>query len=90
MKCPKCQRDGNGLLAGQDTGSLEEALIEMECPKCHTDAKEQAKFCGKCGTKLLLACPKCGFENSPGNNFCEECGADGWVEKVEKELAAQF
>jgi class 3 adenylate cyclase/tetratricopeptide (TPR) repeat protein len=46
----------------------------MKCPECDTDAKEQAKFCGKCGTALLLLCPHCSSENTPGNNFCEECG----------------
>jgi len=46
----------------------------MKCPSCQADIKEEAKFCGKCGTKLSLICPQCSSENPPGNNFCEECG----------------
>jgi class 3 adenylate cyclase/tetratricopeptide (TPR) repeat protein len=46
----------------------------MECPKCQTDNREGAKFCGKCGTKFSLVCPQCDSENFPGNYFCDECG----------------
>jgi len=46
----------------------------MKCPKCQADNKVEAKFCGNCGTKLLLICSQCGSENTPENNFCNECG----------------
>ncbi|MCF8146908.1 MAG: AAA family ATPase [Deltaproteobacteria bacterium] len=46
----------------------------MKCPHCQTENPDEANFCGKCGTKLVLICPQCGFENSPGNVFCNECG----------------
>ena len=46
----------------------------MKCPECQSENPEKAKFCGKCGEKLLLICPQCGSENTPGNNFCNECG----------------
>jgi class 3 adenylate cyclase/predicted ATPase len=32
------------------------------------------KFCGACGTPLLLRCPQCGAENPPGFKFCGACG----------------
>ncbi len=48
----------------------------MKCPKCQFENPENAKFCGKCGAKLLKVCPQCGTENSPANIFCNECGHD--------------
>ena len=48
----------------------------MKCPKCQTDNREGAKFCGKCQTKLSLICPQCNSENPPENAFCDQCGFD--------------
>ena len=48
----------------------------MKCPKCQTDNREGAKFCGKCRTKLSLICPQCDSENPPENAFCDQCGFD--------------
>jgi class 3 adenylate cyclase/tetratricopeptide (TPR) repeat protein len=48
----------------------------MQCPKCQSDNREGAKFCGKCRTKLSLICSKCDSENPPGNAFCDQCGFD--------------
>jgi len=47
----------------------------MECPNCHVDAPEHAKFCNQCGSALALRCPSCGNSEAPGSNFCTECGA---------------
>ena len=46
----------------------------MRCPKCQFDNRKGAKFCGKCGAKLLPICPQCNSGNPPENNFCDECG----------------
>ncbi len=46
----------------------------MKCPKCESDNKERAKFCGKCGAKLALVCAQCGSENDSENSYCNECG----------------
>ncbi len=48
----------------------------MKCPKCQTDNREGAKFCGKCRTKLSSICPQCNSENPPENAFCDQCGFD--------------
>lgn len=55
------------------------------CPKCGSELREGAKFCGKCGTaiqpqpavvKSSLTCPVCGKEIRSGARFCSSCGAD--------------
>jgi class 3 adenylate cyclase/tetratricopeptide (TPR) repeat protein len=48
----------------------------MKCPKCQVDNKDNAKFCRKCGVKLLKICPQCSSENLPEDNFCDQCGHD--------------
>jgi hypothetical protein len=46
----------------------------MKCPHCQFRPRKGEKFCGRCGTLLILACPGCGFENPPDYKFCGECG----------------
>lgn len=55
----------------------------MECPKCKNQLNDNAKFCGKCGTKIEQAAPqpaaenacvKCGNPLKPGAKFCGKCG----------------
>jgi len=47
----------------------------MQCPKCHAENPEQAKFCLECGAKLQVVCPQCGAALPPAAKFCLECGA---------------
>ena len=56
--------------------ALKKAGFEMKCPKCNSENRETAKFCGKCRAKLLPICPNCGTENPFDNIFCDECGHD--------------
>ena len=35
---------------------------------------EARKFCGECGTKVILACPEYASENLPSERFCSACG----------------
>jgi class 3 adenylate cyclase len=46
----------------------------MQCPQCHTENREQRRFCAECGAQLNLACVSCGFGNEPGEKFCGGCG----------------
>jgi len=46
----------------------------VKCPTCQFRPRKGEKFCGRCGTQLILACPSCGFENAPDYKFCGECG----------------
>ena len=46
----------------------------MKCPHCQVDNPDNQRFCGNCGTKLILVCSKCGTENPPTNKFCGDCG----------------
>ena len=48
------------------------------CSNCGTENDPQAKFCKKCGNKLLQAqalyCTACGTENAKDARFCMNCG----------------
>jgi len=46
----------------------------MECPECQVENREEAKFCKKCGAKLILLCPSCGQNYECDSSFCDECG----------------
>lgn len=46
----------------------------MQCPKCHFENREGAKFCIECGCKLEIAYPACGNVSPPAAKFCESCG----------------
>ncbi len=58
------------------------------CTKCGHANKDEAKFCGACGSKLEAPapvaeqkpgetlCPVCGAKNRPGVHFCGYCGAN--------------
>jgi ABC-type oligopeptide transport system substrate-binding subunit/class 3 adenylate cyclase len=47
----------------------------MHCLNCNTENPEQARFCLKCGQKLVLACAACGTELPARAEFCISCGA---------------
>jgi class 3 adenylate cyclase len=57
----------------------------MQCPKCATENREGARFCGKCGTLLILICAQCGTELPPDLRFCDACGAEVSVPPSEVE-----
>jgi class 3 adenylate cyclase/tetratricopeptide (TPR) repeat protein len=46
----------------------------MDCPNCHTQNPEGAKFCFNCGSPLQLACTNCSTPLAPGAKFCFNCG----------------
>ncbi len=54
----------------------------MNCPKCNNPLREGAKFCTKCGEKIVQAaqsttsnaCPQCGATLREGAKFCTKCG----------------
>ena len=48
----------------------------MKCPKCSTENKSDAKFCGECGNKLELECVQCGSKNIPGNKNIPNLNSD--------------
>jgi class 3 adenylate cyclase len=49
---------------------------KMQCPKCHFENREGAKFCKKCGSKFGLVCSACGYMCDSESLFCDECGQD--------------
>lgn len=51
--------------------------IQAGCPECGAALKPGAKFCRRCGAKLLekAYCVECGSEIDAGAKFCPECGA---------------
>lgn len=48
----------------------------MNCSSCGHTNREDAAFCGKCGSSLSPAttCSRCGRSNPVGTNFCDGCG----------------
>ena len=50
--------------------------VDLDCPSCGAENAEGKRFCGDCGTPLVLRCPACGAESPPGKKFCGDCGAD--------------
>ena len=47
----------------------------MKCSSCGADNEAGRKFCGECGSALVLVCSACGTANTAGVKFCGECGA---------------
>ena len=47
----------------------------MECPSCHAELLEPARFCSHCGLALAQRCPGCGSSNLLASRFCSECGS---------------
>ena len=47
-----------------------------KCSTCGTLLDSNYKFCGECGTKLVLErkCVKCGDKIATGQKYCHECG----------------
>ncbi len=60
------------------------AVKTIECPNCHNQVKEGAKFCTQCGTDMRLIrkikCRNCKAELPDTTKFCPECGT-----KIEKQ-----
>ena len=51
----------------------------MECKECGASLKENAQFCGVCGTKvkdLVSQCDKCSEIVNEGAKFCRHCGEE--------------
>src|SRR5947208_13904931 len=46
----------------------------MRCGSCGTENEATRKFCGECGSPLVVVCAACGGANTPGAKFCGECG----------------
>jgi hypothetical protein len=62
----------------------------MRCPRCQAANPGWARFCGECGTRLVLTCPHCRAEVSPGKSFCWSCGgqlADPAAEQIPAPVA---
>lgn len=49
----------------------------MKCLKCGNELQADAKFCDRCGEKVVPAvvCPRCGYKMEGEAAFCENCGA---------------
>jgi len=60
----------------------------MKCPECKFENREEAVFCGECGSSLQLEviCPNCGSKPPRGQKFCDKCG-QGFGEVQEEEKA---
>src|SRR5262245_44764423 len=47
----------------------------MRCTSCGSENEASRKFCGECGSPLVVVCKACSSANTPGVKFCGECGA---------------
>jgi len=64
----------NGASASVAPGQAASAPVTVECPSCHSQVREGAKFCDSCGNKMLATCTSCQAELRPGAKFCDSCG----------------
>ena len=65
---------------------IDRPVLKVNCPYCHTEISEDAKFCPHCGsnveeklkefhkTKLATHCANCGTELHEEAKFCASCG----------------
>ena len=79
---------GMGLGMGRAIGNAAEDMFNnlnapnnptksLICPKCNAVNPEGMKFCGNCGSELVVpgkVCSNCGAVVPPGMKFCGECG----------------
>lgn len=55
---------------------MAENTSQKICPSCGQSNSPNAKFCGKCGSRLdAERCTVCGAELTPDMDFCVNCGA---------------
>jgi class 3 adenylate cyclase/tetratricopeptide (TPR) repeat protein len=47
----------------------------MTCPRCAAENPPGARFCQRCGVRLVAACGSCGAALPAGARFCGSCGA---------------
>src|SRR5215510_12660230 len=47
----------------------------MNCPRCHAENREGARFCRECGALFAPVCASCGATLEAGSKFCDRCGA---------------
>jgi class 3 adenylate cyclase/tetratricopeptide (TPR) repeat protein len=47
----------------------------MKCYSCGSSNPADARFCGRCGTKIVVICAACSIENAGNSSFCRRCGA---------------
>src|SRR5262245_7641847 len=45
----------------------------MQCPRCHHENPQGARFCEECATPLSRTCSNCGSQLSATAKFCSEC-----------------
>ena len=55
----------------------------MECPRCHHENRDGARFCRECGAKFTIVCADCGAKVEAGSKFCDRCGAPVAAEPAE-------
>ncbi len=77
----------NLVVTGKITGekALKDFRATLFCDNCGEKNRANAKFCGKCGNKMLflekpagekntISCDNCGQENIHTGIFCKKCG----------------
>ncbi|NPD88323.1 MAG: zinc ribbon domain-containing protein [Asgard group archaeon] len=52
----------------------EEISLELNCPHCNKELKEDFEFCPYCGKSIKLACANCKRELAEEFEFCPYCG----------------
>lgn len=45
------------------------------CPDCRGENPSDAKYCNRCGAKLVRECQYCDQENKSDAEYCSKCGA---------------
>jgi class 3 adenylate cyclase/tetratricopeptide (TPR) repeat protein len=48
---------------------------QYQCKVCSTPYQSGHRFCGTCGSSLVIICPYCSMENPIHHYFCSSCGS---------------
>ena len=57
----------------------------MKCPECQAQNPDVARFCLRCGARLVLVCAQCETELPGDAAFCFACGAQVGAPHLEVE-----
>lgn len=72
QKSVRVVRSVEGDLAASQSLTVQ---CKTVCLKCGQQGVPDQRFCGACGSAMVVACTHCGATVVPGSRFCINCGS---------------